>query len=410
MAVTAGLEASPRGEDDWPRFRGPDGLGVSQDARIPTEWSETRNLKWKLALPGPGFSSPIVVGSRVFVTCYSDADGDLGKLKRHLVGVDRQTGKIAWSRAIPSGGREAALPGMAAHHGYASHTPVSDGERIYVLCGATGVVAFDMKGRELWRKGVGEEGATRFGSASSPVLFKDRLIVTAGAESRTIRAFDKKTGKEVWKTKAVRPLSRCYSTPAIVKNAKGEDELLISVPFEVWSLNPVDGQLKWYAETGVDAPVCPSVISGDGIAYVIGGRRGVRAAVRVGGKGDMTKKNVIWATNGGAYVPSPVLHAGHLYWVADSGIVQCVDAKTGKQVQRKRIRDRFYASVVLIQDKLYAVSRFGGTYVLKATPELEQIAHNKLDDKSDFSASPAVSRGQLFLRSDRFLYCIEAGA
>jgi len=349
-----------------------------------------------------------VVGSRVFVTCYSDADGDLEKLKRHLVCVDRQTGKIAWSRVISSGGREPPLPGMAAHHGYASHTPVSDGERIHVLCGAAGVVTLDMKGQELWRKSVGQEGAAQFGSASSPVLFKDRLIVTAGAESRTIRAFDKKTGKEIWKTKAVSPLSRCYSTPAIVRNAEGVDELLISVPFEVWSLNPVDGQLKWYAETGVGAPTCPSVVSQDGIAYVIGGRQGVRAAVRVGGKGDMTKKNVIWATNGGAYVPSPVLHEGHLYWVDDSGIVYCIDAKTGKQVQRKRIRDRFYASVVLIGGKLYAVSRFGGTYVLKATPELEQLAHNTLDDKSDFSASPAVSRGQLFLRSEKFLYCIEA--
>jgi len=404
------LEASPRGDDDWPRFRGPGGDGISRDSGIPTEWSETRNLRWKLALPGRGFSSPIVVGDHVFVTCYSEVDGGLEKLKRHLLCVDRQSGKIAWSRVIPSAGREQALPGMAAHHGYASHTPVSDGERVYVLCGATGVLAFDLKGKELWRQSVGQGGSARFGSASSPVLYGDRLIVTAGDESRTIRALDKRTGKEIWKTKAVSPLSQCYSTPAIVKNAQGKDELLISVPLEVWSLNPVDGQLQWYAETGVGAPTCPSVVSRDGIAYVIGGRNGTRAAVRIGGKGDMTKTNVIWATSGGAYVPSPVLHEGHLYWVNDNGIVNCVDAKTGKEVERKRIRDRFYASVVLIKDKLYAVSRFGGTYVLKASPKLEQLAHNTFEDKSDFSASPAASKGQLFLRSDKFLYCIEAGS
>ena len=391
---------------DWPRFRGPDGYGISDDSKIPTEWNDKRNLKWRLELPGAGFSSPIVVGDSVIVTCYSGAD-DLANLKRHLVCVDRHKGQVTWSKVFPSKARETRGPAFGTKHGYASHTPVSDGERIYVLFGNTGVLAFDMTGKQLWQKSVGEENASMFGSAASPILYKDRLIVTAAAESESIRAFDKKTGEEVWKTDAG-SLSRCYSTPLTVKNTKGEDELLISVPFEVWSLNPHTGKLNWYAETKVDTNAVPSLVAQDGIVYVVGGRSGGRAAIRVGGKDDVTKTNILWSMNGGSYSPSPVLHKGHLYWVNDRGIAYCIDVKTGNEAAKKRLGGQFYASVVLIDGKLYAVSRFSGTYILEATLKLTQLAHNKLTDESDFSGSPAVSDSQLILRSDKYLYCIEA--
>ncbi len=246
-----------------------------------------------------------------------------------------------------------------------------------------------------------------FGSGASPILYKNRLIVTAAAESESIRALDKMTGKELWKSESS-SLSRSYCTPVIVKNKNGEDDLVISVPYEVWSLNPDTGKLKWYAETKVDTNSCPSLVTKDGIVYVIGGRSGGRAAIRLGGKGDVTKSNVLWSTNGGSYVSSPVLYKGNLYWINDRGVAYCVDAGTGKEVAKKRIGGQFYASLVLIKDKLYAVSRFSGTYVLDATPSLTQVAHNELSDESDFSASPAVSDGQLILRSDNYLYCLEA--
>ena len=184
--------------------------------------------------------------------------------------------------------------------------------------------------------------------------------------------------------------------------------MLISVPFEVWSLNPDTGKLNWYAATDIDTNSVPTVVSKDGIAYVIGGRRGGRAAIRLGGSGDVTETDVLWSTRGGSYVPSPVFYQGHLYWVNDGGIAFCVDTKTGKPVTTKRLGGQFYASIVLIGDKLYAVSRFTGTYVLEAQPELKQIAHNTLSDESDFSASPAVSDGQLIIRSNKYLYCIQA--
>jgi outer membrane protein assembly factor BamB len=384
---------------DWPRFRGPQGDGTSSDKGVPTEWSASKNLKWKLQLPGKGFSSPIVVGKSVFVTAYS---GSGSKVDRHIVCVDRETGDITWSKSV-EGVSDGGGPGFA-YHGQASHTPVSDGERIYVMFGSNGVIAFDLAGNQLWQQKLGNERASRFGTASSPILHGKNVIVTAGAESESIRAFDKMTGKEVWKTEAG-SLSGSYSTPLIVPNSEGVEELLLSVPYEVWSLNPATGKLRWFAETKVDTAACCSLIAHDGIAYIIGGRGGGRTAVRLGGKNDAAD-NVIWSQYGGSYVPSPIFYKGNLYWINDRGIATCVDAKTGKQINSKRIGGRFYASVVLIDDKIYAVSRFDGTYVLKATPEFEQIALNKLSDDSDFSGSPAVSDGQLFIRSEESLYCI----
>lgn len=399
LLCSATLCASSLAED-WPRFRGPRGDGASSETDVPVQWSDSENLLWKLELPGKGFSSPIVVGKRVFVTAYT---GSGSNVTRHLVCVDRETGAAAWTKSIQ--GASDGGEGGFAYHGQASHTPVSDGERVYVMFGSSGVFAFDMSGKQLWQQDVGNERASRFGTASSPILHGDQLIVTAGAESEAMYAFDKTTGKQVWKTEAG-SLSGSYATPLAVANPDGEDELLMSVVYELWSINPQNGKLKWYAETKVDTSANPSVVAADGIAYVIGGRGGGRAAVRIGGKGDVTEKNVLWSESGGSYTPSPVLHEGRLYWVNDSGMAICVDAKTGEQLQRKRLGGRFYASPVLIGDKLYVVSRFDGVYVLKATPELEQIALNKLGDDSDFSGSPAVSDGQLFIRSETALYCI----
>ena len=245
---------------DWSGFRGPGSKGISPDTGVPTEWSDSKNLKWKRKLPGKGYSSPIVVGDRVFVTCYSCDGGDLSGLKRHLVCVDRKTGDVAWSKTVDSTKRERTIPRFAGTPGYASNTPVSDGERIYVLFGNSGVFAFDLTGKQVWAQDVGSESVAMFGSASSPILYKDTVIVTAGSESESIRALDSKTGKEAWMTEAS-SLSRSYSTPVIVKNSDGDDEMLLSVPNEIWSLNPTSGKLKWYAGTRVDTGACPVLVA-----------------------------------------------------------------------------------------------------------------------------------------------------
>ena len=407
LSLLGALIIPPVTAADWAGFRGPGSRGISKDTRIPKEWDDTRNLKWRLELPGAGYSSPVVVDDFVFVTCYTDADDDLSRLKRHLVCVDRRTGRTKWTKTVQAAVSERPVPAFAGRPGYASHTPVSDGERIYVLFGNAGVLAFDMQGQKLWQTDVGTENAAMFGSAASPILYKDHVIVMAGAESESVRALDRETGDEVWKTEAS-PLSRSYATPVIATNQQGEAEMLLPVASELWSLNPDNGKLKWYAAAQFEPNACPSVVAADGIAYAIGGRAGGRIAVRLGGRKDVTNSHVLWSRSGGSYVPSPVLHEGHLYWVNDRGITNCIEADSGEELSRERLGGQFYASVVLIGEHLYVVSRFSGTYILTATPDLERIAHNELTDDSDFSASPAVSNGQLFLRSDGFLYCIAA--
>ena len=417
--------AYPLEAADWPCFRGPGGSGISQDTTVPLTWSDSKNLKWKAPLPGPGASSPIVSGERVFVTCYSgygverSNPGDIEDLRRHLLCIDRNDGHVIWSKSVDAVLPEDTYGGIGIpEHGYASNTPVTDGQRVYAFFGKTGVLAFDSEGNQVWQVDVGHESSNRrWGSAASPILYKNMVIVNASEESQTIFALDKMTGKEIWKAQAD-GLELSYDTPLIVDLADGKKELVIAVPYEVWALNPDTGKLGWYVETSLDGNISPSAIAKDGIVYVLGGFRQTGSlAIRAGGKDDVTKTHVLWTSRDASYVPSPVLHKGNLYWVSDQGIAYCMNAQTGEAIYRERLRDvpaagrmgkPFYASVVLIGERLYAVSRKGGTFVLSAKPKFEQLAHNRFQsDESDFNASPAISNGQMFLRSNRFLYCVE---
>ena len=422
ITVNASLAAA-----DWPRFRGPDGSGIAAaDTKPPTTWSDSQNVKWKISLPGPGSSSPIVVGDRVFVTCYSGyGDGGNGdspeKLQRHLVCLHRNTGKVLWDKSVPAELPEDPYSGNLREHGYASSTPVTDGERVYVFFGKTGALAFDFEGKQLWQVNVGKQSSNRrWGSGASPVLYKNTVIVNAAEESRSIRALDKLTGKEVWKAEA-NSLELCFGTPTLVDAGDGRTDLALAVPGELWGLNPDTGKLRWFASTGIDGNVSPSVVAADGVVYATGGypRQG-SVAVRAGGKDDVTKTHLLWTSQNASYVPSPVVHNGHLFVVSDQGFATCMEAKTGKVIFKERLPGAsstgrggkpFYASVVLANDHLYAVSRRNGTFLLAPKPEFTVVAQNKLaSDDSDFNGTPAIVGNQLFLRSNRFLYCIESGA
>lgn len=422
LTATAGLTALAA---DWPQFRGPNGAGIAAaDARPATAWSDSQNVAWKIALPGPGSSSPIILGERVFVTCYTGyGDGSNGgspdKLLRHLLCVDRRSGKILWDKPVPAELPEDPFNGYLTEHGYASSTPVTDGERVYVFFGKAGALAFDLEGKQLWQVNLGKlSNNRRWGSGASPVLYKDWVIVNAAGESRSVRALDKLTGKEVWKAEAG-SLDLCFSTPMLVDGEGGRADLVLAVPGELWGMNPDTGKLRWFAETGIDGNVSPSVVAADGLVFVTGGfpRQG-SAAVRTGGKGDVTKTHLLWSSQNASYVPSPVAHNGHLFVVSDAGFATCLEAKTGKLVYKERLPGAsstgpggkpFYASPVLANGQLYAVSRRNGTFVIEAKPEFKLVAQNSLPgDDSDFNATPAIVGRQLFLRSNRNLYCIEA--
>lgn len=391
---------------DWRQFRGPGGAGRSDETGLPITWSSTENIVWRTKLPGPGTSSPIVVGKRVYLTCYtgyglearkSDDKGDMDKLMRHLVCVDRAKGDILWTKdfkpLLPESGYR---PGNDSEHGYASSTPASDGDKLYVFFGKSGVLCLDLDGNEIWRADVGKN-VSGWGSSNSPVLYKDLVIINASIESGALVALNKKSGKEEWRAKGI---SSSWNTPVLVQPAEGAPELVLSESRAVIAFNPEDGKELWRVG-GFDGYVCPSVTAHKDVVYVV---RGEALAIKAGGRGDVTKTHVLWRERGNSLVPSPVYHEGHLYWAAGPAV--CLNAATGKEVDRLQL-DNFYASALVADGKIYCVSRSAGTFVLEANPKLKRLAHNKFaDDKSRTNASPIAHERCLLMRTDQYLYCI----
>jgi len=395
---------------DWPQFRGPTGQGTSAAKGLPLTWSLKENVVWQVELPGAGTSTPIVIGSRVFVTCYSgfavpgQPRGNMDDLQLHVVCLDRADGKKLWTKEIapklPEQGK------IREEHGYASSTPAADGERIYCFFGKTGVIAFDHEGRQQWHTEVGV-GVNGWGSAASPVLFGDLVIVNASVESGALVALDKKSGKDMWRTSGIR---ESWNTPILVGIEGGKTELVVAIMGKVLGLDPASGEQLWSCATDIGWYMVPSLVAHEGIVYCIGGRTGGGLAVRAGGRGDVTRSHRLWTIKKGSNVTSPIFHEGHLYWMHENlGIAYCAEAKTGKIVYEERVAERenqVYASPVLADGKLYYVSRYGRTYVLAARPEYERLAINDLSSRITFNASPAVAGSRLYLRSDRSLYCL----
>lgn len=440
--TVAFLCSGPAWASDWARFHGPGGSGVSPDAQpVAVKWSETANLKWKQPLPGPGSSSPIVVGQRVFVTCWTGYamdrgnEGDEKNLRRHLLCLDRRTGKLLWDASVEPVLPEDPYSGQFTQHGYASHTPASDGQRVYVFFGKTGALAFDMNGKKLWQTSVGTGSGSRgWGTASSPILYKDLVIVTASAESKAIVALDKATGKEVWRY-ADASLSGTWGTPILVDCGAGRTDLVLAVPFKIYGFNPDNGKLRWQCQGLSSDSMCASVIAHDGVVYAVetGPRGGGTMAVRAGGEGDVTKTHVVWRGTERSRIGTPVYENGCLYWVSNR-TASCIDAKTGKPVYQTKLdggaataekapgsgRGRSggpggrggrggqdYSSPVLAGGKIYYLARSGEAYVYAVGPTFNLLAQNRFAaDGADFSSTPAISDGELFIRSSKNLYCV----
>ena len=416
IALVLLVAVVPVGAADWTQFRGSDRSGISKETGLPLEWSATKNVVWKTELPGPGSSSPIVFGARVYVTCYSGygldlkAPGDLADLKRHLVCADAKSGKVLWTRSEtdPDGTDAPYKDGNIALHGYASHTPAADAAGVYAYFGAAGAVCYGHDGERKWgpvRLGRHANVHT-YGTGASPLLYDNLFIVNAletaelYKQSETV-ALDKRTGKEVWREK----VGGEWSSPQLV-TVGGKVELVVATrhPGPWLGLDPLTGKRLWEckAKDGCGMPT-----THDGVVYTFHGDG--KAAIKAGGRGDVTDTHKVWETTTGARISSPLYHDGHLYWTSDGHLAHCADARTGKSVYRERLGKGgdCYASPVLADGRLYYVSRNMGTYVVAAKPEYELLAHNTIaDDKSAFNGSPAISGGKLFLRSDKYLYCI----
>lgn len=398
---------------DWPQWRGNGALGRADAAsNLPLSWSDDKNIAWKTPLPGPGASSPITFGDKIFVTCFtgfgasSQDPGDMANLTRHLICLNLADGKILWNTPTP-----AELPEqerIRENHGYASSTPVADSERVYVFYGKSGVIAFDHSGRQLWKTKVGDE-LNGWGSATSPVLYKDLLIVNASVESGQLVALDRKTGKEVWRAADV---SESWHAPALLSAPGGKTEIVIARNERVLGFDAETGAALWTAKTRIPWYMCPTPVAENGIVYVIGGRQPNGAlAIRAGGRGDVTESHVVWTLGKGSNVPSPVLHDGHLFFAHENlAIVYCVNAKTGELVYEERLDPspgQIYASPVVGDGKIYFLARGGRTTVVAASPKFERLSDNTLEgNRGVFNATPAIAGNRLLLRSNRALYSI----
>jgi len=398
---------------EWPQFRGPGGRGISSEKGLPTKWSDKENIVWKVELPGPGTSSPIIHGTKIFLTSYSGYNvpgkdkGEQKDLRLHVYCLNRSDGKLLWKKDL-----EPKLPEqdrIRDSHGYASSTPVVDAERLYVFFGKSGVFTFDHDGKQLWQADVGDR-LNGWGSACSLMLSGDNVIVNASVESDTLFAFDRKTGKENWKVKGIR---ESWNTPILNPVDKDRTELIVAIQGKVLGLDPISGKEFWRCDTDISWYMVPSLVAEQGTVYCIGGRSGPAAlAVRGGGGGDVTKSHRLWSGKKGSNVSSPILYEGNLYFMNDSAeMAFCVEAKSGNILYEQRVNraGQVYSSPVLADGKIYYTSRTGKTIVVEAKPEYKELAVNQLDDRSLFHASPAVAGGRLFLRSDRYLYCIGEG-
>jgi len=396
---------------DWPQFRGPGSLGIGPAGNLPTKWSADQGIAWKTPLPGFGASSPILWKNAIYVTGYSgygqdrDNPGDQANLKLHLSRLSRASGKIEWTETFPARTPVEDYRQFIPLHGYASSTPAVDDKAVYVYFGRSGAAAYDHSGKRLWKRVLGDKTHV-FGTASSPLLYDDLVIINAYVECGDLIALRRDNGEEVWRAKG---LDRAWNTPVLVKTGGGH-EVVINSERKMQGFDPKTGELLWTCQA-IEDYICPTVVSHDGVIYAIGARKGSGVAVKAGGRGDVTTTHRLWTMERGSNVSSPVYYRSHLYFANESrGIVYCANAETGKIVYEERLEPKpqfMYASPLVADGKIYYVSRQDGAYVLDAGTKFKLLAHNVIaDDSSVFNASPVPDGNRLLLRSDKYLYAI----
>lgn len=386
---------------DWPGWRGPTGDGISKETGFPLRWSETRGVAWKVGIPGVGHSSPIVQGDRVFLTTH-DGEG------RKLICIDRRSGKTIWSRVVLASPKER----KHRENSYASSTPVTDGKHLWVAfldAPQFRVYCYDLDGKLVWKRNPGQFHSVH-GFCSSPVLYKETVIFNGDQDAVAwIIAMEKKTGAIRWRTD--RPNRTRSYVPPVIYQAAGRPQLVLSGSKCVTSYDPDTGKRIWIVDGPTEQYVASMVYSVDTFFMVGGFPQRWVMGIRPNGSGNVTDSHVIWKEENrriAGYVPSPVAIGPYVYLVEDRGVASCLEVKTGKhrwneQLGRPR-KAKHRASPVAAGGYLYFPDSDGTTYVIKASPKFERVAENKLDEAC--YASPALSRGQIFLRTQSHLYCI----
>jgi outer membrane protein assembly factor BamB len=397
--------------ENWPQWRGPSANGLSAEKGLPSTWTKEENVTWKLAMPDRSGATPIIWGNIIFLNV-AEADKD----SLSLWAVDRVKGEVLWKKALGTGNT------MMRKQNMSSPSPVTDGKRVFVMTGTGIFKAFDFKGAELWTRDIqadyGKFGLN-WGYASSPLLYEGALYVQVLHGMKTddpsyVMKIDPNTGKTEWKverpTVAIRESPDSYTTPAVAKTGAKTWELVITGGDAVTGHDPATGKELWRAnglnpENNPFHRIVASPVVIDGLIYAPS-RVKMMLALKPGGRGDVTTSSKVWEFDRGPDVPTPVSDGKHVYVVDDRGVLHMLDAKTGAVIYgpQRLISGTYSSSPVLADGKLYISNEDGVTVVVKAGPEFAVVAENKLEEYT--LSSPAVSDGQLFLRTAGHLYCI----
>jgi len=393
--------AAPARAGEWPAWRGPHGDGTSEERGIPLHWSRTENIAWKTPIPGKGHSSPVVWGDRIFLTTCLEKEQ-----KRVLLCLNRRDGKLLWQRVVLT----AELEPKHFLNSYASSTPATDGRHVWVTfldMPRLEVFCYDMDGRLVWRRSPGKF-YSKHGFCSPPILYRDMLIINGDQDAEAyLVALDQATGAERWR--ADRPnRTRSYCPPLVI-DAGGKKQLVLSGSKCVASYDPDTGKQNWVLD-GPTEQFVASLVFTDDVLFVTGGFPEYHLlGLRTDGRGNVTHKAVLWhETRGASYVPSPIAHGKYFFIVSDDGLASCFEARTGKRLWFHRLGRHHSASPVAAGGYLYFPDDDGKTFVLKAGPKFELVSKNALGEEC--RASPAISRGQIFIRTFDSLFCIGTAA
>ena len=401
--------------ENWPGWRGPSGDGISAGKGIPTKWSSKENIAWRIAVPGEGHSSPIVWGDKVFLTSSLTE-----KNKRILLCIDRLSGQTVWQRDVVQS------PPETVHrlNSRASGTPATDGKQVYVTFmraegdeviapnvgserlitpGKIIVAAYDLDGNEKWKTNIGDF-LSAHGFNTCPVLFEDLVILNGDHDGNAyLVALDRQSGRQRWRTRRENK-TRSYVTP-IIREIDGITQMILSGSLCIASYDPRNGKRHWIVDGPTEQFVASMVYDGKYVFATGGYPERHTLAIRPGGKGNVTDTHIAWrTTRGAAYVPSPIISGRYLLMVADSGIASCFEARTGKRHWMERLPGGHSPSPVSADGLVYFVSDRGVTTIIRPSETFAVIAKNELGEP--VSASPAISQGQIFLRTHQHLYCI----
>ena len=416
--------------EQWPSFRGPAGNGISHEKNLPLQWGANQNVVWRTPLPGPGNSTPVVWGNRIFVSQAVEADN-----RRTLICFDRHNGSMLWQKGVTQSLKEPSIQDNPP----CSPSPVVDGKRIVAWFGSAGIVCYDFKGNELWRCDLGQP-SHEWGYASSPVFYHDLCLLNFGpGKNSSLLALEKNTGRIAWRFELPRipsdakwkdyggdatvdakpeaakisDIAASWATPLLIRASTGREEVVVAEPLRLLALAPRNGKLLWSC-SGPSIGAYSSAFFGDGIVGLAGsGLHNVALAVRPGGDRDVTGTHRLWLqpmSDGKGSIGSGVIFQGHMFLVSVGGFAHCLDLKTGKTIWEERLtgtgaRNGCWSSLLLAGDRLYVPNKNADVFVLRASAKFECLATNSIGGEP-MNASLAASDGAIFLRTDKALWCI----